>query len=63
MSSICTDEDLEDFDNKMAAVSKYCNDYATEAVSMPQINELISVKGVEPGEWVRAKVSQQMPEK
>ena len=57
------EETLTEFDNTMAALSKWCEENRTRATHLPRVNELICVKGAEPGEWLRAKVSRQTSER
>ena len=60
---LCADTTLAEFDRTMAELSEWCEKNGEGATHLPRVNELLCVKGAEPGEWVRARVSRQVSER
>ena len=56
------EKSLTEYDAVMASLCQWCDQHNERAVLLPRVGELISVRGAEPGDWLRAKVSRQVSE-
>ena len=50
---------LAEFDEAMVSMSEWCEEWTERIATLPRVGELVSVRGAESGQWVRAKVSRQ----